>query len=219
MRRKLISRCRFVLWPCGRVQCLWGLCGLELGTALGLQTPPGLQAGHLSGRDLGFSSLFEASEVVCGAVMAGVVSAVFHLTHLVQWNKWAGSKCCFTVAESESSAISTSSVGRGTVFIYRLPLPLGDKCKKKERSQGRGGWGRLLCLTAACRSPSPIFWRPTERPFPLVSDKETWSSMAEVAQIRWRQCPLKPWGAQAGCVACRVRKVSCLAGAAITCLL
>lgn len=49
----------FVLWLCGRVQCPWGLCGLGLGTAHSLQTPPGLQAGHLSGWDLGFSSLLE----------------------------------------------------------------------------------------------------------------------------------------------------------------
>lgn len=51
---------------CVDVSSAHEVCGLELGTALCLQTPPGLQAGHLSGRDLGFSSLFEASEVVYG---------------------------------------------------------------------------------------------------------------------------------------------------------
>lgn len=85
MRGKLISPgllCPLALWTCPvPVRSVWA------GAGHSLQTPPGLQAGHLSGRDLGFSSLFKAREVVCGAVMAGVVSAVFHLTHLVQWNK------------------------------------------------------------------------------------------------------------------------------------
>lgn len=87
MRRKLISpglHCPLAVWTCPEpVRSAWAGAGHSSRPA----DTPRAAAGHLSGRDLGFASLFEASEVVCGAVMAAVVSAVFHLTHLVQWNK------------------------------------------------------------------------------------------------------------------------------------
>lgn len=134
---------------CGRVQSLWGLCGLSGGDcSLPARYPQACREDSCQMGIWFFSSLFDGDEAVCGAVMTGVVSAVFHLTHLVQWNKWPGSKCCFTVAESETSNISTSSVVLGTIFIYRqrLPLPLGNKCRRKKRgSEG------LDCLTATCR--------------------------------------------------------------------
>lgn len=108
-----------------------------------------------------FFFISDADEAVCGAVMADVVSAVFHLTHLVQWNKWPGSKCCFTVAESASPNISTDSVVLDTVFIYRqrLPLPLEDKCKKKrvgKAEEARRGW-TVWQLHAGHRSSNRIF--------------------------------------------------------------
>lgn len=71
---------------------VYGPCEVCVGPALG----PALclrDAHRPAGRAVGrrrsgfFRLLFDADAAVCGAAMAGVVSAVFHLTHLVQWNK------------------------------------------------------------------------------------------------------------------------------------
>lgn len=161
----------------GRVQPLWGLCGLGVrDRSLSVRYPQACredscQMGHC------FFSVSDAHEVVRGAVMAYVVSAVFHLTHLVQWNKWPGSKCCFTVAESASPNISTDSVVLDTIFIYRqrLPLPLEDKCKKKrvgKAEEAQRGW-TVWQLHAGHRSSSWIFWCLPERlPFLLLISRK-----------------------------------------------
>lgn len=62
--------------------------GPVLGTVLCLGDAHRLAGRAVVRRRSGFFHLlFNADEAVCGAAMAGVVSAVFHLTHLVQWNK------------------------------------------------------------------------------------------------------------------------------------
>lgn len=179
-----LPRSAFSFCCVGRVQPLWGLRGLGVrDRSLSVRYP---QACREDSCQMGnwFFFISDAHEVVCGAVMADVVSAVFHLTHLVQWNKWPGSKCCFTVAESASPNISTDSVVLDTVFIYRqrLPLPLEDKCKKKESRQGRGGSERLDCLTATCRAQKfqlDLLMPTRKTAFPLVNIKETRRSLTD----------------------------------------
>lgn len=127
---------------------------------------PGPAGRTAVGRESGFVSfLFDASEAVCGAAMAGVVSAVFRLTHLVQRNEWPGSKCCFTLAESERLGMGTDSVMLGTyLFTGRSPA-FGDKGRKKragKAEEARGGWS-VWQLHAGSRTSSLIFWGLPER--------------------------------------------------------
>lgn len=77
--------------PCCCVD-VYSLCEVCVGSVLGgcslpARYPQACREDSCQARIWFLSSLFNADEVVCGAVMAGVVSAVFHLTHLVQWNK------------------------------------------------------------------------------------------------------------------------------------
>lgn len=96
------SQVCFLLWLWGRVQAVrsaWARCGER---SLPARSPQACREDTCQTGLWVFSSLFDADEAVCGAATAGVGSAVLHLTHLVQWNKWPGSECCFTVAESQS---------------------------------------------------------------------------------------------------------------------
>lgn len=138
----------------GCVQPLWGLCGLGVGewlfpctTATTLQCWRAVVRGHL------FCPLYSMPmKWVCRAVMVAVVSAGFHLTHLLHWNKWPGSKYYFTVAESESSNISTNGVLLCSVYIYRQNFPAFKGINARIRvGKEKGGLERLNCLIATCR--------------------------------------------------------------------